>query len=162
MAKVSQIIKASLQKILVQASEADIEASEAQDFIFAMNNYMLDLDAKGISLGYTAVSDLGDNVTIPTGALRGLIYNMAIEMAPEFNATATQEVIAIASAGLKTMQLLGQTMPQSQYPNTLPVGSGNEHNVGLLTSHYYPDLEDEILAETTGSIVLESGTEAAS
>ena len=75
MATAAQVVKAALQRILVQGDEADLEASEYQDSIFAMNNYMLDLDASGITLGYTEVSNLGDEITIPTGALRGLIAN---------------------------------------------------------------------------------------
>jgi hypothetical protein len=62
MATVAQVAKASLQRILVQASEAPLEADEYQDFIFAMNNYMMSLDAQGIHLGYTEVSNLSDTV----------------------------------------------------------------------------------------------------
>ena len=51
MATVAQVAKASLQRILVQASESELTASEFQDFIFSMNNYMTQLDAQGIQLG---------------------------------------------------------------------------------------------------------------
>ena len=158
MATTGQVVKASLQKIIVQASEADIEASEAQDFIFTMNNYMFDLDANGIQLGYTEVSDLGDDITIPTGALRGLIYNMAIESAPEYSGVITDEVRRIAASGLRTMRKLGQSVPTSSYPSTLPIGSGNEGCHSFRTSRFYPDREAEILAETTGCISLETNT----
>lgn len=158
MATAEQVVKSSLQKILVQASEAPIEASEAQDFIFSMNNYMFALDASGVDLGYTEVTDLGDTITIPTGALRGLIYNMAIEVAPEFNGVVTQKVDEIAKDGLQTMRKLGQSIGQMQYPSTLPIGSGNEPHSGLRTHHFYPNQEAEILAETTGCISLEVST----
>ena len=69
MATVAQVAKASLQAILVQASEAPLEADEYQDFIFAMNNYMASLAAKGVNLGYTNVSTLADSVTVPPGAI---------------------------------------------------------------------------------------------
>ena len=73
MTTAAQIVRSALQEISVQADEADIQPSEAQDAIFAMNNFMLDLDANGVSLGYTVVSDLGDDITIPAGAIQGLI-----------------------------------------------------------------------------------------
>ena len=158
MATVAQVAKASLQKILVQATEAPIEASELQDFIFGMNNYMLDLDASGIQLGYTAVSDGGDDVTVPTGALRGVIYNMAIEMAPEFDGEVTAAVAKIANDSMNTLRLLGQTIGESAFPSTLPIGSGNEGCQSRLSRRFYPDQEAEILAETTGSIALEINT----
>lgn len=157
MATVAQIAKASLQRILVQASEADLEPSEYQDFIFALNNYMLSLDADGVALGFTEVSDLGDTVTVPTGALRGIIANMAIEVAPDYNGQITEGLRIAADEGLKTMRLLGQRAIQSAYPSTLPIGSGNHRN-NQYTSQFYPDSEAEILAETTGSIGLEEGT----
>lgn len=157
MATVAQVAKASLQRILVQASEAPLEAADFQDFIFSMNTYMLALDAQGITLGYTEVSDLGDTVTIPTGALRGLIANMAIEVAPDYGAEISPGLALQARDGLAAMRRLGVSTPRSSFPSTLPIGSGNEGNDHDLT-HFYPDEEALILAETSGPIAQESGT----
>jgi len=160
MATVAQVVKASLQRILVQASEAPIEADEAQDFIFAMNNFMLALDAEGVALGYTEVNNLADEITIPSGALRGLIANMAIEVAPDYGGEITQGLVVAASDGLKAMRKLGQVIVTSAYPSNLPIGSGNEWGTRG-TRHFYPDQEAEILSETTGAIGLESSTSEA-
>lgn len=156
MATAAEVIKAALQKTIVQASEAAFEPDEFADAIFTMNNYMTDLDASGIALGYTVVTTLGDEVTIPVGALRGLIYNLAIETAPEFSGVVTTEVREIARAGLNTMRKLGVSMGDSAFPATLPRGTGHRLQ---RDDRFYPDLEAEILAETTGSIALETGTE---
>ena len=161
MANAGQVLKASLQRILVQASESQLEPSEFQDAIFDMNNFMLDLDAKGIALGYTVVENLGDEITIPTGALRGLIANVAIEIAPDYNGTVSPALAKAAKEGLETMRLLGLRKPISEFPSTLPVGSGNEGLGFSVTRFYSGALEAEILRETTGAIGLESETEAA-
>lgn len=158
MATVAQVAKAALQKILVQASEAALEPAEYQDFIFTMNNFMFDLDANGISLGYTEVTNLADNVTVPVGALQGVIYNTAVLCAPEYDGEVTPMLFRIAEESLKTMRKLGQRIPTSSYPDTLSIGSGNEGNFRYRDSHFFPDQEAEILAETTGSIGLESST----
>ena len=84
MATVEQIAKASLQRLLVQGSESSLNPDDYQDYIFALNNYMTALDADGIALGYTVVDSISDQVTIPIGALRGVIANMAIEVAPDY------------------------------------------------------------------------------
>ena len=161
MATVAQLAKAALQRILVQASEARLEPDEYQDFIFALNNYMLALDAQGISLGFTEVSDLGDEVTVPVGALRGIIANMAIEVAPDYNGQISQGLQIAAMQGMDAMRRLGQYIAQTRYPCTLPVGSGNEgEHVGVSGIHFYPCDEAEILAETTGAIGLEINTNA--
>lgn len=158
MATVAQVAQASLGKILVQASEQPIESVELQDYIFSMNNFMLALDAEGISLGYTEVSKASDKVTIPAGALRGLINNMAIEVVDDYDGVVTQSLVKVAADGMLAMRRLGQRLGSSFYPGTLPVGSGNEGSDIGRTSHFYADREAEILAETTGSIGLESDT----
>lgn len=155
MATVAQVAKASLQRILVQDSEAPLEASEYQDFIFSLNNYMASIDAEGIQLGYTTVTDLGDELTVPAGAIEGIIANMAIRVAPDYGKEIPQALVIAASHGLRVMRLIGQSLGQTEYPSTLPMGSGNYQQHGQT---YYSDLEDTILAETTGSISLETNT----
>ena len=159
MATVTQIAKASLNQINILSSAAPIEPEQMEDFIFAMNNYMLALDASGITLGYTLVSSADDVVTVPTGALLGVIYNMAIVSAGDYDAVPSTDVISMARLGFISMQKLGQRIGRMYLPSTLPLGSGNEHDTGYSTwTHFYPALEAEILAETTGSISLETNT----
>jgi hypothetical protein len=153
---VEQVAKASLGSILVQGSEAPLNPDDYQAFIFALNNYMTSLDADGIALGYTVVSSLNDQVTIPIGALRGVIANMAIEVAPDYGATVTEALALRAKQGMDAMRKLGQSMGETRYPSTLPRGSGNYYEYS--TNPFYPDRESEILAEATGSIALENGT----
>ena len=159
MATVAQVAKASLQRILVQGSEAPLQADEYQDFIFAMNNYMTALAASGINLGYTIVTGLADTVTVPVGALRGLIDNMAIEVAPDYSAPVSEALALAAREGMTAMRMLGQTMAGTRYPGTLPIGSGNEGWGNTMNSHFYSSLEDSILAEGVGTIALEENTD---
>lgn len=158
MATVAKVAKASLQRILVQASEADLEPDEYNDWIFALNNWMLAHDADGIRLGFTEVSSLGDEITVPTGALRGIIAGVAIEVAPDYSGAVTPALVKAADEGLQTMRRLGAHIAQTQFPCTLPRGSGNT-GYAYGSSRFYPALEATILAETTGSIALETYTE---
>lgn len=160
MATAAQVLKSSLQRILVQASEAELEPDEFADAINDMNNYMLDLDADGIKLGYTLVTDLGDEVTVPIGALRGVIANVAIEISPDYSGQVTEALKRAAAQGLRTMEKLGVNMGDSHFPATLPRGTGNAFNHGF-NSRFYQNQEAAILAETTGAIALESGTQEA-
>lgn len=161
MATAAQVVKAILQRIIVQEAEADLDGEEVNDVVFAMNNYMLALDADGIRLGYTEITTIGQEVTIPTGALRGLIANVAVEIAPDYGAVATPELVRAAEEGLETMEKLGVAITTSAMPSTLPRGSGNRPRNGFANSLYYPDEEAVILAETIGAIGLETGTEEA-
>lgn len=162
MATVAQVATASLKRILVQAADAPLEADEYQDYIFALNNFMLALDAEGITLGYTEVSDLGDEVTVPTGALRGIIANMAIEVAPDYNGTISPALANAAAEGMQVMRIIGQTISAASFPSTLPIGSGNEGGQFATKKFYDGATEAQILAETTGAISLEDSTADAS
>lgn len=158
MATLAQIANASLQKILVQGAEAPLEPEDYQSYLFTLNSFMADLAANGISLGYTVVENLSDEITVPLGALRGIIYNMAVECAPEYGGVVSQQCQMIANAGMDTLRMIGQSVPTSRFPSTLPLGSGNYYNNVGMGGYFYPDEESTILGETTGSIGLESET----
>ena len=68
-------------------------------------------------------------------------------------------LLARAVSGKNTMRNLAVTIGQSEYPSTLPIGSGNEGDSTFRSGHFYPDLQDNILAESTGPIGLEESTE---
>lgn len=146
MATVSEVVSAGLKSIIVLGADAELEATDAQDFIFAMNNFMADLEAKGVKLGYTQVSNLADTVTVPTGALRGLIANVAVEVAPDYGGVVSPALQQRAIDGLKTMRRLGVSLIRASMPSTLPTGSGNDNRY-LPSDHFYPDSEQAILSE---------------
>ena len=140
MATVAQVAKTALQRILVQASEAQFEADEYQDFIFSLNTYMASLEAEGIYLGFTPVDSLDDEITVSPGAIRGIIANLAIEVSPDYGGVISPALIAQAAQGLKNMRLLGQSISSTKYPGNLPVGSGLEE--GYWNSPLYPGADD--------------------
>lgn len=137
MATVADVAKRSLSRILVQGSEAPLQADEYQSFVEDLNNYMASLEANGIHLGYTIVYNLGDEVTVPMGALGGIIDNMAVRVASDYGMTASPELITSATIGLRSMRMLGQKRPKSQMPGTLPVGTGNYP--ARASSDFYPE-----------------------
>jgi len=157
----ADIIKSALQEILVQASEAPIEADEAQTAIKYLNRMMFRFAADGINLGYTKVSNLGDPITVPDGAIDGIVSNLAVRLFPQFSAPTTQIdpiLMGDAREGLKTLEMLGVHVGPTSFPSTLPIGSGNEWE-GSWGDHFYPESDNPILTEQGGFISLESGTE---
>lgn len=152
------VVKKVLDMLVVGAAETSIEAFDAQAIVDYMNDYMSSLDALGIDLGYTEVTNLGDTVTVPAGAIRGVIANVAIAAAPSYDIQITPALALQGRAGLKAMRRLTSGVGPTQYPSTLPRGSGNSDNSGFTTDRFYPDLQNNILAETTGSIGLETNT----
>jgi hypothetical protein len=154
MATAAQLVKQISNRILVRAAEAPIPADEAQDILFGINIYMFAQDANGINLGFTELSDLGDTVTVPDGAIMGIIANVAVNMASQFGMTVSPSLGEEARIGLDAMRKLGVTVAEMDFPSILPLGSGNEGDWD--TDHFFPDQEPEISTEHGGSISLES------
>lgn len=155
------VILDSMQLLVVQASEAPIEADEAQTCIRAMNRLMARLEVNGIALGYTTVSNLASPITIPDGAIDGLVYNLAVAIAPHFlqpDEPIPALVLQGAKDGLDAMRNIAVVAQPAAFPCTLPVGSGTEEP-GFLNSHFYPCPQDQILTEDNQNILLEDGTE---
>jgi hypothetical protein len=157
MATVEQVAKDALKMIMVQGADAPLDADDYADFITALNDYMHQLAAEGVNLGYTEVSSIQDEVTVPLGALRGIKANMAINVSPSYGGVISEALILTAKQGKQTMRLIGQRIGKTRYPSTLPRGSGNYDSFSM-GDNYYPDLEASILTETTGTIGLEDNT----
>ncbi len=154
----NDIVRDALEDILVQASEAKIEQSEGNAAIRALNDLMNAWAAEGIELGYTIVSDLADTITIAAGAIRGVKANLALELAPKYNAPITAGLVRKAKEGYNACLDLSVQMAESALPSTLPTGSGNDYPQ-YTEDTFYPGEQDTILTETGGAIALEEGTE---
>jgi len=151
----ASVVADILLELIVLGDESPIDAPEAQSTIRYMNRYMTMLSAKGIDLGYTKVSNLGDSITIPDGALMGLIKNVAIMMAPQFGVPVSGDLREGARDGLAAMRKLGITYLPTSMPCTMPRGSGNEGSGGWSSDPFYACPDDTILTETNGNILLE-------
>jgi len=153
------VIKSALQEILVQAVESPLQPSEYQDGILYLNRMMNALAVKGINVGYTQISTLGDDITVPDGALDAIVANLAVRLFPQFSAPGTPInplLIQAANDGMGVLRHLAITMPVALFPDTLPIGSGNEDDV--LTEKFYSASEEELLGEQGGYISIESET----
>ena len=78
MATVKEYVTDALEDILEQSAEEPIQAADGQKGLRYLNDMMAMWDAKGINIGYTEVSDLGDEVTVPDGAKAGIKANLAV------------------------------------------------------------------------------------
>lgn len=155
----ASVVKDILQELVVQGAEADLVADETQTAMRYMNRWMLMQSAKGVNVGYTKVSDLGDAITVPDGALMAIVKNVALVMARQFDVMVDALFRDEARDSLDAMRRLGTSVVASRMPCTLPIGSGNEQD-GLNSDWHFYDTcdEDTILEETSRNILLEDNT----
>jgi hypothetical protein len=116
-----------LQEILVQASEQPVEAVNFQFVMRYMNRFMAEL-AVTTPLGYTAITGPTDLITIPDGAMNGLIFNVALLTTTSFDIPPGPFLVSNAEKGLKAMRKIARTSVATKHPATLPIGSGNEYD----------------------------------
>ncbi len=154
--KAAVLVQLILLEDIVQASEADVEADEAQDTLLAINNYMFELAADGVNLGFTELLDLGDEVTVERGAINGMVKTIALQVGIQFGVQPTQQQQLQADRGLTILEKIAVSIPSSPFPDTLPIGTGNECGTN---THFYGETEDAILTESGLIIVPEANTE---
>lgn len=155
--KCREVIIDALEMLIVQAEEAPLEQSEANAAIRTLNDMMAQWEAQSIYLGYTFVSDLADEMTVPLGAILGIKCNLALYLAPKYNVEASALLIKNAAESYDVVVDIAAEMKSSEYPCTLPQGSGND-DLGYRNDVFYPSQQDTILTETGGSIALEDET----
>lgn len=158
--KTHEIVVDALEALIVQAEEAPIEQSEAAAAIRMLNDMMAMWESMGIHIGYTIVDDMADIITVPLGAVFGIKANLALQLAPKYNVQPTALLLKNAADGYSAIVDISTELASSQYPSTLPRGSGNTYP-GYLDNTFYPDLQETILTETGGSVALEDDTEEA-
>jgi hypothetical protein len=155
--KASQIVSDALGNLSVRAAELPLTQDEISTGIRYMNRMAAALDAEKIDLGYTVVTAPNDLVTVPDGAVEAFVDLLTIKLASPFKKPITSAIGAAAQSALQTLQAITIQIGASEYPSTLPRGSGNDSCTN--TSHFYQPLQSNILAETNGKIGLEDSTE---
>lgn len=148
------VINDALQEILVQASEQSLQAVDFQTGRRYLNRMMATSPYN--LLGFTVVTNPSDNITVPAGAISGMIFNLAESLLSSYDMTLTAELSRSAIKGLKEIRRITTNIQPTQFSSTLPIGSGND----LINpvSDYFPPSPAELLTEGDGVMILESDT----
>lgn len=152
------IVTTALEEIQQAANEQPIETVDFNRGVLYLNRMMAALDAMGISLGFTVITSAASPITVPAGAIEGMVFNLALKLAPTYDVLISQDLRENARTGLKAMRKISFVSPRTQHPCTLPIGSGNEGHHTFNDHHFYSCPDAELLTEQGGSILLEDST----
>jgi len=150
------VINDALQEILVQASEQALQTVDFQTGRRYLNRMMTTTPFN--LLGFTTVTNPSDAITVPDGAIEGVVFNLAKRLLTTYDVALTPELLQSARDGLAEIRKIAVVVKPTSFPCTLPIGSGNEQENTFNNQHFYPCPDDELLAEQGGSILLESDT----
>ena len=152
MTTASEIISDALGDILQLAAETPIAADDFQLAVRAMNRMV---NSWGLALGYTNVSDPNDVLTVIAGAELAIQHNLAVNLAPSFDAIPTRELKQTAKKAYNDMLSQVVRVQPLSLPSTLAKGTGNNRGNWGNNNTFYPAQGAELTQEDDGSILLE-------
>ena len=158
MTTVAEIIESSMFDLVVAGAEQAVDAVDSAQYIFKLNNLIESIIGDGVTLTWTTVADTGDTLVLMNQAttpvdvtkycVRGIAALMAIEIAPQYGVTVSQETILAAKQGMRTLLKQSRLGTTAKYPTTLPIGSGNETD-SFVEDHFYDGNTDSTQTVTS-------------
>jgi len=146
MPTVTEFVTGALKLLEVRTAESAITPEEAQDGLISLNDMMNEWNVDGINIGYETLDDVEDEVFVTLGSEGAIKANLAVYIAPEYGRNVTAMLFERAKRSKRSLRA-SIPLNASQFPDTLPIGSGNEDNNftpdgdapgGLQDSKFYP------------------------
>jgi hypothetical protein len=146
MPTVTEVVGGALQLLEIRTAESGVEAVEAEDGLTSLNDMMNEWNVDGINIGYETLDSVEDELFVTLGSIGAIKANLAVYIAPEYGRVVSDSLRERAKRSKRSLRA-SIPLNQSQYPDTLPVGSGNEENNftpdgdspgGLRDSRFYP------------------------
>lgn len=125
--KAIDIINRAMSKIGVKRPGIPLEDDDISDAIAELNDMMTEIDASGTKLGYTIVSFQDDDITTPDWSYGAIRANLAIRLAPDYDTVVSPALAQQAAESWKIVLKRTVEIGETNFPDTLPVGQGNEY-----------------------------------
>lgn len=126
MATALNVVTGALQLLEIRVAESAVTSSEAEDGLTALNDMMNEWNVDGINIGYETLDDSDDELSVKLGSLGAIKANLAVYIAPEYGRVVTEALQKRADRSKKSLRA-SIPINRSEFPDTLPIGSGNEN-----------------------------------
>ena len=124
-----QIVNGTAEKLGVKTAEIPLEAVDYQLILTELNDMLSEWADSGITPTFTEVSRATDIVNINRDAVGAVKINLAVRMAPAFGRAVTPALANSANTSYNRLLASVVYIGEVAYPDTLPLGSGNERCV---------------------------------
>ncbi len=126
MTTANQIVNGAAVDLGVKTAEIELEADDFQVFFERMNDMLLEWADLGLTPAFQEVFNGIDTLQIESNARAAIKSNLAMRCASAFQKPITLELSSLASDTLEKLQISTSFIGEIEYPDTLPIGSGNE------------------------------------
>lgn len=137
MTQAIDIIRDALGHLRVLDADANVLPEDARDALGALNKMMRTWEADGITLGWSDVSTIDDNLPTPPEADEALGYNLAVRLRARYGASVDPDVVGFAASGVTLLRTL---MAANDYArlsyDDLPTGNSQHPGSGWRAGFY--------------------------
>ena len=131
----TNIVKRALQEIGAASAVSEPSAESLATGLENLNSMIAMWVSKGIDTGAVALGVIGDELGENLDCRNGIIFNLAVYMAPNFD---NGKVVVSAGLAANARREFGDikslyqtfTVPKKVVSSTLPMGQGNSHSFG--------------------------------
>ena len=133
-----QVITKALRLIWKTGESEPVSSYDMGLGIEELNNFMDELEALGTDLDYTTVTSQADTLTLADGVLGATKRCLAYRMWELYYRDQPQPITReMYKRSLNVLLIIGLADEEADYPDTLPIGSGNEGDYQNL-DHFFP------------------------
>ncbi|QDP63206.1 MAG: putative peptidoglycan hydrolase [Prokaryotic dsDNA virus sp.] len=126
MTTIREVVEDAFEEIGVKTAEVPLTNDELQSGIRRCNDMLTGWDDIGIIVGYTEVLSGDDTMKVDRSAVGAIKYNLAVRLAPSYQKVVSATLFALSTSTLDILMASNTDLSEIAYPDTLPVGSGNE------------------------------------
>ena len=138
MATGEEFVKRALIKAGIRTAESPLSSDEIQDGLEQFNDMMAAMEPT-LQLGFVPLENGTDTVTIPREANAYIKAVLAVYFTSEYGRVASPMLTAEAANMYDLLLTAIVTIPDSSFPSTLPIGSGNvNRNLDVFDRRFFP------------------------
>jgi len=154
MATVTEIISGALVLLGVRAAESAIHPVEIQNGLTSLNDLMNQLVIEGIDIGFETVEAVDDEIYVDDGAIGPIKALLAEYIDPEYAPKGESLISPTLARRIRAAPTVLRTLVPvraTQFPDSLPTGSGNETNyynsdgdsAGVFSNRFFSESDDK-------------------
>lgn len=142
MATAQHFIDRAMSRVGVKTAEIPLQAADAQTGLDLLNDMLSAWEAVS-PMGFLPSNNINDEVRVPRYANAAVIDNLALMIAPEYERIVSPSLAASAMSLKNDMLTALNGSLEVQYPDTLPLGSGNYVPDLNIDRRFFPENSDE-------------------
>lgn len=127
------IVDQAFEEIGLGPYQYDIQPEDRETGLKRLDNLMAEWASKGIETGYPVAfdpgqSDLDQDSGLSAAMVRGIVAQVAVDIAPGYGKTVSPDTKVTASTGYKNALRMSVTVPNKAINTRLtPAGAGNKN-----------------------------------